>query len=157
MEEQAPEYTRKEKIGLVFGRYIWIFLVFLVIHVWIFPGYENFVDDSLCKNFGPFLGAEIVLYGLYVAMPFLVGVPFLVFGYLRARKVIQKGQDPLPGEKVWKARTYVYGWRAHIRYSCALLAFCFLFSVAVYNMVSYDEVIRMAVDSNCTVEPLTKD
>ncbi len=114
MDEFAPEYTKTEKIRLVFGRYIWIILTLFIIHIWIFTSYARFVDNSACEKFGPLLGAELVLYGLYVGMPMLIGVPCLIYGYLRGKKIITQGQDPLRGEKVWKRRPYVYGWRAHI-------------------------------------------
>lgn len=141
MTEYAPEYTRKERLFLLL-KYFFIFTpLFAVTQFWFMPWFKGYVERSHCMDYGSFTGSHVVFYFIFVFIPFSSALLIFLTEGLRSLRVIRLGQNPLPGEKVFKKTKYTYGVRAKIKPYIVLFLVVFFVIFSIKGVFWANEII----------------
>lgn len=154
MSEFAPEYSKKERFVIIIKHLIWVVPLMLATQYLFFPWFERFVPNSHCYKYGWVTGTDIVFYGLFVGLPLLFALLLLLMEGSRVVKIIQLGQSPLPGEKVFKATKYTYGYRAKIKPFILFLVVMFFLGLSIKGVFSAKQVtnnIDLSKMAKCSV------
>jgi hypothetical protein len=140
--EFAPEYTKKERIWLIVKNLIWFTPILVFCELWFFDWLGEYAKVAHCYEYGPIKGTHLIMYGLFVGLPFTLATLLFVLEGVKAIKVIKVGQFPLPGQKVVKPTKYKYGNAARISGALLIAAVMFLFGLAAWGFVQAKEITR---------------
>jgi hypothetical protein len=113
--DYAPEYTKKERIVIMFKNAAWALPLFVIAKFWFFDWLSEYSKNAHCYNYGNINGVHLVFYGLFVFMPLSFAAALFLTEGLRGIKVIKLGQFPLPNEKTFRPTKYRYGIAAKIQ------------------------------------------
>lgn len=133
MSKYAPEYTRKERTIIVLKASAWAVPLYAFFQFWFFDWLGQYSDTAHCQQYGSVNGAHLVFYGLFVALPLLIGIVVFLLEGRRSLQVLKLGQSPLPYEKVFKPTKYTYGCRAKVRPTITLLLTAYCVCLAVWG------------------------
>ena len=140
MSEFAPEYTKPEKLRIFALHLAWAIPVFIIAKFWLMPWFDEYADRAHCYDYGFVTGTQLVLYAGFVGIPISFALIIFAFEGIRSLRVIRLGQNPLPGEKVFRTTKYKYGVRARVQPVIVLLLFAALLGLSVKGMFSVDEI-----------------
>ena len=143
MNEFAPEYSKKERVALLFKHMAWAIPLFVVTKYVFFPWFDVYAENAHCYSYGNITGTEAVLYGLCVGLPLLSAILLFLVEGLHCIKIIRLGQNPLPGEKVFKPTKYTYGFRAKLKPLFVFLAIAFFVGFSIKGLYSTSQAINM--------------
>lgn len=106
MADYAPEFTEKEKFKIVLMHLAWTIPIVLIAKLLFFPWFNEYADAAHCYDYDYFTGTQVLLYSIFSGIP--ISFTLLVFAIdgTRSFRVIRRGQNPLPGEKVFHAAKY---------------------------------------------------
>ncbi len=141
MPEFAPEYTKKEKLIILFKHLTWAAPLIVATQYLFFPWLTEFADQSHCYQYAGFSGTELMFYGLFVGLPLTFALVVLLLEGARSVTVIRLGQSPLPNEKVFKPNHYSYGIRARIKPIFVLLIIVFLIGLSIKGLFSVQQLV----------------
>ena len=141
--EFAPEYTKKRTYmvnsqKILFGSRQYLYSASYGFFDWL----GEYAKVAHCYEYGPIKGTHLIMYGLFVGLPFTLATLLFVLEGVKAIKVIKVGQFPLPGQKVVKPTKYKYGNAARISGALLIAAVMFLFGLAAWGFVQAKEITR---------------
>lgn len=142
MSEDAPEYTKRERIILALKIAAWIIPIILVSELWFFDWLSEYVKNSNCYYYGKINGVHLVFYGLFVLMPLTFAIILFIFEGRRSIKVIKLGQNPLPNEKVFSPTKYKYGTAAKVHPFVLFSLILFLIGLSIWGGFQAKELTR---------------
>lgn len=134
MKEFAPEYTEKERLLFIAKTLAWALPLFCVIQFIGLPWLLEFSDRAHCVTVFGLNGFELIFFGLFMGVPFILAIIYGLTLGRRALKVIQARQTPLPTEKVFLKTKIIYGDRAIVR---GYVALCFLLALVIAACYGY--------------------
>lgn len=147
MNEFAPEYSKREKLLFMIKHIAWTIPFIAAVNYAFFPWLRKYAANSHCYKYGEITGTEVIFYGLFVALPLVSAFLLLLFEGNRCIKIIQLGQSPLPGEKVFKPTKYTYGIRVKLKPYCFFLIVIVLLGLSINGIFSANQLIGK-VNSN---------
>lgn len=115
MNDFAPLYTTRERILLVLKILAVAAPVYLLAQFWLFPWLKNYASYAHCHSYGGINGVQLLMYGVFVLIPLSLALLIWLLEGTRCLKVLRIGQNPLPGEKVFRKTRYRYGRVAMIQ------------------------------------------
>ena len=148
MSEYAPEYSRRERVILIARHLAWLLPLFAVTKYWFFPWLDRYVGNAHCYDYGWVTGVELVYYGIFVGLPLHIVLVFLFVEGRRSYKVIRVGQNPLPGEKVFKPTKYSYGVRAKIKPYLFFMVMAFLIGLSIRGIFWANDIANRIEHEN---------
>ncbi|WP_148271126.1 hypothetical protein [Cycloclasticus sp. P1] len=140
--EFAPEYTKKERFWLIAKSLLWFVPILSFCQLWFFDWLGEYAKVAHCYEYGPVKGTHIIIYGLFVGLPFTLAIMLFGFEGVKAIKVIKIGQFPLPGQKVFKPTKYKYGNVARVNGAIVIGALVFLLGLAAWGVGQAKEISR---------------
>ncbi len=147
----APEYTKEERVWLVVKNLFWFSLMLAFCKLWFFDFLGEYTKVAHCYKYGPLTGTHLIMYGVFVGLPFTSAVLLFGFEGVKAIKIIKVGQFPLPGQKVFKPTKYKYGNAARINGAILIAAVVFLFGLAVWGFGQAKEITQEI--KSCEINP----
>ncbi len=119
-------------------------------------GYDSTIEDRIRASdtfiyYGPLTGTHLIMYGVFVGLPFTLAVLLFGFEGVKAIKIIKVGQFPLPGQKVFKPTKYKHGNAARINGAILIAAVMFLFGMAVWGFGQAKEIAQEI--KSCEINP----
>lgn len=123
MINYAPTYTKRERIVWVLKQMLWFLPLYAATELWFFDWLVEYSHNANCYSYGHITGVHLIMYGIFVGIPLFFCTIIILFEGRRSIKIIRLGQNPLPGEKVFKKTTYKYGYKAKIQ---PITIFCFI-------------------------------
>lgn len=130
MSDYAPEYTNRERALFVIKQIFWVLLLYAAAQLWFFNWLAEYSDKANCYYYGDVTGVHLVMYGLFLGIPLSIAFIIAIFEGRRSIRIFRLGQNPLPGEKVFKKTKYKYGREAKIQPVVLLLFIGFLLVLA---------------------------
>ncbi|PVZ71895.1 hypothetical protein [Pelagibaculum spongiae] len=131
--QHSPEKIRRFKVVFIS---LAIMVAAVIQFVW-FPWFREFADTVQCQNYLWFdaevNGAGVMFYGLFVGIPAMFASIGIGMFLLRGRKILRAGQDPLPGEKVYFRRRYVFGMTVYAKALLPVLLGVFALMMAFWG------------------------
>lgn len=127
---------------------VWTVPLFGLTKFWFLPNFEEYAENAHCYTYGPITGLHLVFYFVFVALPLLPAVLLAVFEGPKAVQLIQVGQYPLPGHKVYSKTKYVYGARAKMRGYVLLATLVFLVGLSIKGIGSANQIIEEASEKD---------
>ncbi|WP_221798877.1 hypothetical protein [Oceanobacter mangrovi] len=134
MSAYAPQYSKQERLRIVLLNLAWFIPLYLASDLWLGDWLTDYLKHSGCLVSGDISRAQLVMYGLFGGFPLFAAFLLAVFEGRRSIKVLQLGQDPLPGEKVFRKTLYRYGWQTRIRPTIVLAAIVVLLLTGVWGI-----------------------
>lgn len=115
MSEYAPEYTNSERVAFLLKQMAWFIPLYALTEFWVFDAMADYADHANCYFYGSISGVHLLMYGLFAGLPLALAAIVFIFEGRRSIAIIKRGQNPLPGEKVFKKTAYKYGNKAKIQ------------------------------------------
>lgn len=115
MPDFAPEYSKKERVIIILKIFLWAIPLFVFLKLIALPWFDSFAKTAHCFSLGNITGIQIVFYSVFVVLPVSLALMVALIIGPREFRVWKLGQDPLPGEKVFRPTRYVFGWKAKIK------------------------------------------
>lgn len=143
MNEFAPEYSKKERVILLFKHMAWAVPLFAITKYVFFPWFEAYAENAHCYRYGDITGTQVVFYGLFVGLPLLSAILLFLLEGSNSIKIIRLGQSPLPGEKVFKPTKYRYGFRAKLKPFFLFLCIAFFVCLSIKGLYSANQIINL--------------
>lgn len=143
MNEFAPEYSKKERLVLLLKHMTWAVPLFAITKYLFFPWLEVYAENAHCYTYGKITGTEVVFHGLFVGLPLMSAIIILLMEGRRCINILNLGQDPLPGEKVFMPTKYRYGFRAKSKAYIFILVVLFLIGLSIKGVSSASKVVEM--------------
>jgi hypothetical protein len=137
----APEYTKQERINLALKHGSWILPLFIIIQYYFFPWLKDYASHANCYIYGNghINGIHLLFYGLFIFMPLSFAVIVFITEGKRSIKVLKIGQNPLPGEKVFRPTKYKYGVTSKIKPLIVLVVIiCFILTSVWGGFTAYN-------------------
>ena len=143
MNDYAPEYTRRERINLALKLGVGIFLVYLLAQFWLLEWISDYVKIANCRQYGDLNGMQWLLYGIFVLAPLTLVVMILLLEGRRCIRVLRLGQNPLPGEKVFRKTKYKFGNAARVQPIGLLVVLLIFVGIALWGRFQAEKINRM--------------
>ena len=141
MADYAPEYTKKERLKIVLMHLACTIPVILIAKLWFLPWFNEYADNAHCYDYDYFTGTQVVLYSIFIGIPISFALLIFAIEGTRSLRVIRLGQNPLPGEKVFRPTKYSYGFRARVKPVAVLLLIAGMTGVGVKGIFTVDKVL----------------
>lgn len=150
----APEYSTRERIRKILLYLSWIAPTLIAYKLWFLPWLGEYAAHAHCDNYGPFTGAHIIFYSLFIGLPASMGIAFFALEGKDILKIYRLGQYPLPARKVFQPTKYVYGFSARLRatgYGVILFA---IIGMSIWGYFAANEIINLPKlkASDCTTK-----
>jgi hypothetical protein len=100
MDEFAPLYSTRERIGIALKMLAVAASLYLPAHFWFIPWLENYISFANCYYYGDISGMHLLIYGIFVFAPLSLALLIWLLEGRRCLEVLRIRQNPLPGEKV---------------------------------------------------------
>ena len=152
MSNFAPEYTKRERIVFVLKQMLWFLPLYAATELYFFDWLAEYSDNANCHFYGNITGVHLVMYGLFAGIPLFVAIIMAIFEGRRSIKIIKLGQNPLPGEKVFKKTEYKYGVKAKIQ---PIAIFCFISFFFVFSIWGSVQAYKITQDIKPCKQQLT--
>jgi len=142
MPNHAPEYTTRERITFVLKHMLWFIPLVAATELWFFDWLSEYADNANCYIYGSITGVHLIMYGLFVGIPLSLVILLSILEGRRAIKVIKLGQNPLPGEKVFKKTKYTYGHKAKVKPVGIIFSIGFLLALTIWGVMQAHELTQ---------------
>lgn len=143
MNEFAPEYSKKECVILLLKHMAWAVPLFAITKYQFFPWFEAYAEHAHCYNYGNLTGTALVFYGLFIGLPLLFAILLFLLEGPNSIKIMRLGQNPVPGQKVFKPTRYKYGFRAKLKPIFLFICIAFFIGAAIKGIHSANQMIDM--------------
>jgi uncharacterized membrane protein len=121
---------------------LWFIPLYAVIEIWFFDWLSEYSANANCYNYGNITGVHLVMYGLFVGLPLLITFVVVLFEGHRSIKILKLGENPLPGEKVFKKTMYKYGYKARAQPIAVLSFIVFLMVFSIWGAFQAHEITQ---------------
>lgn len=139
MSHYAPEYTHKQKITYIAKQMLWCIPLYLATQFWFFDWLSEYSANAHCYTYGSITGVHLIMYGLFAGIPLSLAVIVAALEGSRALRILKAGQNPLPGEMVFRKTKYKYGPKALIQPIALSMSIICLFIFSVWgSFQAYD-------------------
>src|SRR5438552_10778300 len=100
--EYAPEYTRRERARIAGALVFACVVIYGLSEYWFRPALSEFAATAHCRSVLGMRGSSLLFYGFFVGFPLLLCI--ITFATLGRRgiAVLRSGQEPPPGQKVFR-------------------------------------------------------
>jgi len=142
MSEIAPEYTKKERIIVLLKVVSWCLPLYILAEFWFFDWLSGYAENANCYKYGSVNGVHFLMYGVFTLMPLSLAVILFLFEGRRSIKILKLGQNPLPGEKVFRPTRYKYGNSAKVQPVIVLVALVFIVGMSVWGGFQAHEITK---------------
>lgn len=116
--------------------------VYLLAQFWFFPWLENYANFANCYYYGDINGTQLLMYGVFVFIPLSLALLIWLLEGKRSLRVLRVGQNPLPGEKVFRKTRYKYGRTAIIKPIVLLLMIAAIIGLAIWGGFQAEKITR---------------
>lgn len=140
--EFAPEYTKKERAGLLVKNLLWFTPFIAFCELWFFDWLGEYVTVAHCYQYGPVTGTHLIIFGTLFGLPLIFAVVLFCSEGVKAIEVIKVGQFPLPGQKVLKTTKYKYGKAARIHGAILIAMVVFLLGFSVWGFMQAKQITQ---------------
>lgn len=139
----APEYSARERMRKILLILTWVAPTLIAYKLWFLPWLGEYTAQAHCDNYGPFTGAHIIFYGLFIGLPASMGIAFFVLEGKDILKIYRLGQYPLPTRKVFRPTKYVYGFRPRFRAVASGVILLAILGVSIWGYFAANEIINL--------------
>ncbi len=142
MDEFAPLYSTRERIRMVLKMLAVAAPVYLLAQFWFFPWLQNYANFANCYHYGDITGTHLLMYGIFVFIPLSLALLIWLFEGRRCLRVIRAGQNPLPGEKVFRKTRVKYGRAAMTQPIMLLLMIAMIIGISIWGGFQAEKITR---------------
>ena len=142
MNEFAPEYSKKERLAILLKHMAWAIPLIVIMNFMFFPWFKVYAENAHCYKYGNISGTEVIFFGLFVGLPLLSAILVALLEGMNCIKILQYGQSPLPGEKVFRPTKYVYGVRAKLKPFLVFIIVAIFIGLSVKGVYSAKQTIN---------------
>ena len=140
MSDYAPLYSKRERIRLALILAAVFLPLLLFAHYCFIPWISAYVPNANCYQYGDHDGLELLIYGVFVAIPLFFALVLLLLLGPRSLRIVRTGQDPLPGEKVLRKTRYRYGIKALLVPLTLLIMLLALVGMSIWGSFQVDKL-----------------
>jgi hypothetical protein len=142
MDEFAPLYSTRERIGIALKMLAVAASLYLPAHFWFIPWLENYISFANCYYYGDISGMHLLIYGIFVFAPLSLALLIWLLEGRRCLEVLRIRQNPLPREKVLRKTRYKYGRAAMIQPIVLLLTTAAIVGFSIWGGLQAEKLTR---------------
>lgn len=157
--EFAPEYSRAERIRMALWAVLGGGIAIAIVKLWLVPAISAFGINALCTDVFGYDGITVLFYGLFVGMPFLLGVLVVAILGTRGYKILRDGQAPYFGEKVLRPTRIQRGRKAKLNGALHFAACVPMLLLSLWGVPEVDRFIKASKTKpvKCTANLLVQE